>query len=162
MRQAVIILFVWIITLNLYGCSTTSNDGGFAKQDIGMVSGGVLGGLVGSRFGGGSGQIVAVAAGTLAGAMLGSAVGRNMDAADQLQTAKSLENNSVGQPSYWRNSRTGVQYKVTPTHNIKVKGNPYCREYNTVANIGGKMQKVYGTACRQSDGSWKVIATKNG
>lgn len=33
----------------------------------------------------------------------------------------------------------------------------YCREYTTRANIGGRMQETYGTACMQADGSWEII-----
>ncbi len=33
----------------------------------------------------------------------------------------------------------------------------YCREYNSTARIEGRNQAVYGTACRQSDGSWQFV-----
>lgn len=33
----------------------------------------------------------------------------------------------------------------------------YCREYQSTANIAGKTQKTYGAACRQPDGSWRII-----
>jgi len=33
----------------------------------------------------------------------------------------------------------------------------YCREYYTEAEVQGQMQQVYGTACMQPDGSWKII-----
>ncbi|SVA64445.1 uncharacterized protein METZ01_LOCUS117299, partial [marine metagenome] len=35
-------------------------------------------------------------------------------------------------------------------------GSP-CREFTTTVLIGGEEQQGYGTACRQSDGSWKII-----
>jgi hypothetical protein len=35
-----------------------------------------------------------------------------------------------------------------------------CREYATTAEIGGRMQRVIGTACRQPDGSWQVISSR--
>ena len=31
------------------------------------------------------------------------------------------------------------------------------REYRTTADIGGKQEQMYGTACRQPDGSWKAV-----
>jgi surface antigen len=37
-----------------------------------------------------------------------------------------------------------------------VEGN-YCREFNSTAVIGGREFPVYGTMCRQPDGSWKMI-----
>ena len=143
------ILILTLIT-TLFGCAEMS------KQDVGTVSGGVLGGLVGSRFGGGSGQVLATGVGVLAGAYLGGAIGKNMDDADRMKMSNALETNQIGQPAYWQNQRTGNSYTVTPTKNISLDGNPYCREYRSVANIGGKRQQVYGTACRQPDGSWKI------
>ncbi len=134
----------------LLGCA----DSSVTRQDVGVISGGVLGGLVGSRFGGGSGQVAAIAAGTLAGAFIGGALGKNMDDSDHLRMSQSLEKNPVGKPAYWQNARTGAAYTVTPVRNVSYAGNPYCREYRTIANIAGKRQQIYGTACRQPDGSW--------
>jgi len=128
------------------------------QQDVGTVAGGVAGGLLGSTVGQGGGRLVAIAAGTLAGAYLGGAIGKNMDDNDKMRMNRALETNSVGQPAYWQNSQTGTSYKVTPTKNVTVKGNRYCREYRTTADIGGKQQQMYGTACRQPDGSWKAIS----
>lgn len=34
---------------------------------------------------------------------------------------------------------------------------PYCREFTKDVLIGGQMQKSYGTACLQPDGSWQVV-----
>jgi surface antigen len=137
--------------LSLTACENMS------KQDVGVLSGGVIGGLVGSQFGQGGGQILAIGAGAAAGALIGGAIGKNMDETDRLRMNQALENNNIGQPAYWKNSRTGTNYTVVPTHNVTVHGNRYCREYRTVANIGGRNQQIYGTACRQPDGAWKVV-----
>jgi len=32
----------------------------------------------------------------------------------------------------------------------------YCREYQGVAMIGGRQERIYGAACLQPDGSWSV------
>lgn len=153
MYNFISVLLISVLTANLYGCAS-NGTGSIAKQDVGVITGGVIGGLVGSRFGGGSGKLAAAAAGTLAGAVIGGAIGRNMDQTDLMQLNKSLENNSLGQPAYWTNERTGINYTVTPINNVNVHGNPYCREYRSVAFINGKRQQIYGTACRQPDGSW--------
>lgn len=146
--RAIIVLFG--TTLMLVGCETMTN------QDVGTVAGGVAGGLIGSTVGGGSGRMVAIAAGTLAGAYLGGSVGRSMDQNDRARMSRALDNNPVGEPAYWRNSSTGTTYQVVPTRNVTVQGNQYCREYRTIAHIAGQKQQVYGTACRQPDGSWKA------
>ena len=153
MSRKLVMLVACLCLPYLGGCTAGPPN----KQNIGMVTGGVLGGVVGSRFGGGSGQLWTTAAGTIAGAVLGSSIGQSMDAADQLQWAQSLEHNEVGQPSYWHNAHTGVKYRVVPVHNMKIKRNPYCREYRTTAMIGVEAQELYGTACRNADGSWYVV-----
>ncbi len=138
-------------SISLIGCTDVTN------QDVGTVSGGVIGGLVGSQFGQGGGQMLAIGLGTLAGALIGGSIGKNMDETDKLRMNQALERNPAGQPSYWTNSKTNARYTVVPTQNVTFDGNPYCREYRTTAFIAGKKQQMYGTACRQPDGSWKQV-----
>jgi surface antigen len=125
------------------------------QQQSGLVIGGVLGGALGSRVGGGEGRTVATILGTLAGATVGGAVGRSMDDQDRMKVAHSLESVRTGVPSQWRNPDTGNQYSVVPTRTYESEGLP-CREYTVDGAIGGKKEKVYGTACRQPDGSWQA------
>lgn len=32
-----------------------------------------------------------------------------------------------------------------------------CREYQTTATVAGRTQNVYGTACLQPDGAWRIV-----
>ncbi len=32
-----------------------------------------------------------------------------------------------------------------------------CREYTTTREIEGRMTKIYGTACRDPDGQWRIV-----
>jgi surface antigen len=152
MKKILTLLILSLTSISLIGCADMNN------QDVGTVTGGVLGGLVGSRFGGGSGQLVAVGAGALLGAYLGGKIGQSMDSADRAKVNSALETNPNGQPAYWRNQSTGADYTVVPVQNVTVNGNRYCREYRTMANIAGKKQQVYGTACRQPDGTWQAVS----
>ena len=141
-------------TVGLYGC-TYSGQG--PNEQAGMVIGGVLGGVLGSEVDGrrGHGRTAAIIIGTIAGAAIGGSIGRSMDETDRLKTAHSLENVRTGVPSSWRNPDTGNAYTVTPTKTYETRSGP-CREYTVDAKIGGRTEQVYGTACRQPDGSWKV------
>jgi surface antigen len=121
-----------------------------------MVIGGVLGGLLGRQVGEGHGNVAAIIVGTLAGAAIGGSIGRTMDETDRLKTSMALENVRTGVPSTWRNPDTGNQYTVTPTRTYDSGSGP-CREFTVDAVIGGRTEQVYGTACRQPDGSWKVV-----
>jgi surface antigen len=136
------------------GCAT--NQGQIQQEQAGMVIGGVLGGLLGNQVKGhGAGRTVAVIAGTLAGAAIGGAIGRSMDETDRLKTSASLETVRTGVPSAWRNPDSGNEYTVVPTRTYETSTGP-CREYTIDAVVGGRKEKVYGTACRQADGSWRV------
>ncbi len=124
-------------------------------EQEGVVIGGILGGVLGSQVGRGNGRTAAIIVGTMAGSMIGGSVGRSMDDTDRLKTAHSLETVRTGVPTAWRNPDTGNQYTVVPTRTYESGAGP-CREYTVDAMVGGKREKVYGTACRQADGSWKV------
>lgn len=152
MKKIVTVFVCFICAISLIGCQDMS------KQDVGVLTGGVAGGLLGSTIGKGNGQLLAIAAGTVAGAIIGGSIGKSMDETDRLKMNSALENNAVGKPAYWQNPSSGAHYQVTPTKNVTVSGNKYCREYRTVADIAGKKQEVYGTACRQPDGSWKAVS----
>ena len=134
------------------GCATNQGP----KQQGGMVIGGVLGGLLGNQVGGhGAGRTAAIIAGSLAGAAIGGAIGQSMDTTDRMNTSAALENVRTGVPSSWHNPDTGNQYTVVPTNTYETSAGP-CREYTIDGMVGGKREKIYGTACRQPDGTWKV------
>jgi surface antigen len=137
--------------LSLTGCATAD----VSHEDSGMIIGGVLGGVLGSQVGGGHGRTAAIIAGALAGAAIGGSIGRSMDESDRAKTAQTLEGVRTGVASTWRNPDTGIEYTVTPTRTFDSEAGP-CREFATEAVIGAKKETVYGTACRQADGSWKV------
>lgn len=143
---------VCIGALTLASCATPPT-----QEQSGMVIGGILGGVLGSQVGGGSGRTTATILGAIAGAAIGGAVGRSMDESDRLKTAHALENVRTGVATQWRNPDTGNQYTVVPTKTVESVQGP-CREYTVDAVISGRRETVYGTACRQPDGSWKVVS----
>lgn len=151
MKQSFLIA-VLTAGIGLGGCATYQGQ----NEQSGMVIGGILGGVLGSQVGGGHGRTAAIIAGTLAGAAIGGSVGRSMDEVDRMKTATTLETVRTGVSSSWQNPDTGNQYSVTPTRTYETSSGP-CREYTIDADIGGQTEQVYGTACRQADGSWKVM-----
>lgn len=145
------LLLAVLTALILVACNTTPT-----KQDKGVVIGAVAGGILGSQVGGGSGRVLATIVGTAAGAMIGGAVGKSMDETDQLHSTAALESVRTGVPSAWVNPDTGNQYIMTPTRTYDSGAGP-CREYTLEATVGGRNEQIYGTACRQADGSWQVV-----
>ena len=128
------------------------------QEQAGMVIGGALGGLLGAQVDSHhkDARTAAIIVGTMAGAAIGGSVGRSMDDVDRLRTSQTLETVRTGVSSAWRNPDSGNQYQVTPTRTYETGSGP-CREYVINARIGGKPEQVYGTACRQPDGSWKTM-----
>ena len=134
----------------LAGCETPPT-----REQSAMVVGGLLGGALGSQIGEGSGRTAATIVGSLIGAAIGGSVGRSMAETDRLKTAHALETGRTGVPSRWTNPDTGNRYLLTPTRTFEVPAGP-CREFSLEAQVGGRDEQVYGTACRQRDGSWRV------
>lgn len=140
-----------VLSLALAGCATQGD-----QEKAGMVIGGVLGGVVGSQVGHGSGRTAATIIGAMAGMAVGGAVGRSMDEQDRRKTAHTLETVRSGVHSQWRNPDTGHEYTVTPRSTYQTASGP-CREYTVDGVIGGKRETVVGQACREADGSWRVV-----
>lgn len=132
------------------GCAPINNEG------VGTISGGVVGGLLGSQFGGGSGRVMAAAGGALLGAYLGGQIGKSMDRQDRMEMQRALETAPTGRAVVWSNPDNGNRYTVQPTRTYYHSQQP-CREYITKALIGGKSEQIHGKACRQADGSWRVV-----
>ncbi len=131
------------------------------KQSIGTLLGAGVGALAGSRVGKGDGRLAAVAIGALAGAWAGSEIGKSLDKADRIYAGRtaqnSMEYNKVGQTSTWNNPDSGHSGTYTPTRTYETANGQNCREYETTINVGGRMEKAFGRACRQPDGTWKII-----
>jgi len=65
---------------------------------------------------------------------------------------------AVGETIYW--NRQGASGSVTVVRDGNSTTGRYCREFQQEVTIGGKSESAYGTACRNSDGSWEVISTR--
>jgi surface antigen len=147
-----VISFFAIFSLVLVACEQNPT-----KQTTGAVLGGIAGGALGSQVGGGRGRDIAMIAGTILGAAIGGAVGASMDRTDVAQTQSVLESERDNQTVSWTNPNTNTQYEVIPTRTYQTSAGTYCREFSTTAVIDGERETVYGTACRQPDGSWQSI-----
>jgi surface antigen len=137
-----------------------TSDGGLEGTDVGTGLGAVAGGVLGSQFGGGSGKTVAAVVGALAGAWVGNKVAAGMTAQDQTyyQSAASRAATApVGQQITWYNPDSGNQGTIVPVREGRDSNGSACREYQQTVTIGGKSTQAYGTACKQADGSWKII-----
>ena len=138
------------------GCAENPNR----QQEIGAVTGLLLGGLVGSQIGDGKGRNAAIVAGALLGTLAGSEIGRRLDEADRMKmgmaTSDALNNNKIGTSSRWQSDRSDIAGAVTPTRDYTDENGNYCREIKQIVVIGGETQQETGQACREKDGSWSL------
>jgi len=142
------------ISTGLAGCA---NSGMGPKQTGGTVLGAIGGGLLGSQIGGGSGQLIATGVGTLLGAAIGSSVGQSLDRADQAYLGRaSHQAFDTGTTQRWENPESGNYGVVNPGPGYQ-SNSGYCREYEQTIYVDGQPQQAKGTACRQPDGSWKLV-----
>src|SRR5437868_3181725 len=147
MRKIFIRFSAIFFGFGLVGCAVPPT-----QEQTGGVIGGVLGGALGSQVGGGSGRTAATIVGALVGSAVGGSVGRSMDENDRARIARTLETSPTGVSSHWRNPDTGNQYTVVPKRTYESAGAP-CREFTVDGIVGGRNETIYGTACRQPDGS---------
>src|SRR5262245_58798883 len=150
--QVAAVALTAVITLT--SCATVSDN---PKTAIGGLGGAAVGGLIAAAAGGGG---AGIAAGVIGGALLGGLVGNYLDDRDKKMAAESahraLESTPSGQTVAWNNPDSGHSGSVTPVRTYQ-SGGAYCREYQQTVTIDGKPERSYGTACRQPDGSWKVM-----
>ena len=163
--------------LALAGCNQPAN------QQAGTLAGGALGavagGLAGTQIGSGRGRTVAIIAGTILGGAVGASIGNRLTQQDQQYaqqtTAQALNNNPPGQPAEWRNPQTGnygyieptsppYAYQAPQTQQSPYYGTSYgqpqqeCRDYKQTIYVGDQYETAAGTACRQPDGTWKIVS----
>lgn len=134
---------------------------GINKADVGTLLGAGLGAAVGSTIGKGKGNIAAIAVGTLLGAGLGNSVGASLDRADLAYyddtSQRALETAQPGQTLPWQNPQSGNSGTITPSGYYQDAYGAYCREYTQTIMVGNKKEQGFGRACRQPDGSWKIV-----
>ncbi|MGD8484859.1 MAG: RT0821/Lpp0805 family surface protein [Thioalkalispiraceae bacterium] len=150
MKKLLVMFLAMLMSVSLVGCAS--------KQEQGAVTGMAVGAVLGSALGRGHhDRPFAIWLGAVVGSMLGSTIGRYMDEQDAMRTSMALENNRTHESTTWVNPDTQYQYTVEPTRTYEMAEGTPCREFTMNAIIGGKTEEIYGTACRQQDGSWKII-----
>ena len=161
MKKLTAITLIAVFSLGLAGCRT---DGSMDKQTGGAILGGIAGGLIGSKIGKGRGRNIATFTGAVLGVLAGSAIGAQLDERDRLlmgrSTQKTLERGKTNVASKWVNPDTGNRGTITPRRTYRVQRGSttrYCREFQQTITVGGKTERAFGRACRQPDGSWKIV-----
>lgn len=147
------------ILVTVSGCAADSYS---QRQAVGGMTGAALGGLLGAQFGGrGSNtRLATTAAGVFVGALIGSEIGRSMDEVDRMkanEAANRAQTAPIGQRITWNNPQNNHSGSYTPVRDGYADNGNYCREFYQTVSIAGKNEEAYGVACRQADGTWRIV-----
>ena len=148
---------ICVCTIILSACQ----QGVGQKQGAGTLIGAGLGALAGSQIGSGKGQLAAVAIGTVFGAFMGNEIGKSLDKADRAlhaEAGEQAQSAQIGETIKWNNPKSGNSGTITPMREGRSRTGSYCREFQQTVTIGRKTEEAFGTACRQPDGSWKIVS----
>ena len=154
MRKLVFKVSLVAAIVGLSACAVTPNSSVgadpnvFNKETVIPLGGGILGAVVCNKLfkGHGSRQGWTAACG---------AAGYFASTAFVKQHSRALESNQVGQTTSWSDP-DGKAHSVTPTRTY-YRDNVPCRDFRQTVEIDGKVEIMQGQACRQADGTWKLL-----
>ncbi len=134
---------------------------------LGTLVGAGLGGFIGSNIGHGTGRLIATGAGVFLGGLIGNGLTRGYPYGGYYAPAyyapapvyyAPAPAYYAPPPVYYAPARAA--YAAPPSRPPAVASlgydTSYCREGTWQGVIGGTYQQIYGTACRQPDGSWRI------
>ncbi|WP_225889931.1 RT0821/Lpp0805 family surface protein [Indioceanicola profundi] len=132
---------------------------GPSNETLGTLGGAAGGAILGSQIGGGSGRTAATAIGAVLGALAGREIAQRMSSADQ-ERAATAERTAVARNEAitWNNPDTGARGTIEPVRTYTNAEGNLCREYTHTVYIDGQPETARGTACRQDDGTWRLVA----
>ncbi len=129
-------------------------------QAAGAIIGGIIGGVIGNQaFKGERG--LGTVAGVLLGGVAGSQIARSGDDCDGYYASNAyydaFENRDPYERVEWRNPRSGHYGYVEAADSYRDRRGRTCRNYEQEIYVNGRRQIAEGVACRNRDGTWRVI-----
>jgi surface antigen len=104
--------------------------------------------------------------GSVAGAYFGAGVDDSLDLDDrrymQRTAQNALEFNRTWETSMWRNPETDAEGMLTPTRTYESAAAKWCREFEATVTVDHEQELATGHACRERDGTWRIIEYKLG
>jgi len=153
-------LAVGIAALPLAGCQTVEQETGLNRNtQAGALGGAAFGGIVAALAGANPAWIAAsVIMGGVAGGALGNYLGKE-DTEKHVETnLNALNTLGAGQTASWSDNQTGNSGSTTVDRVFTAANGQSCKAYTETVRTAQRNVTEQATACRQSDGSWKVQA----
>ena len=98
-----------------------------------------------------------VVAGAATGPLVGPRLARAMDDVDHHCVGRTLEYAPDNHRVRWQSDTNNSAFLVVPVRTFQNQGGLYCREYLASVTVGGKAQEALASACRASNGTWKLL-----
>lgn len=145
------------------GPGASGGDGGLGipegtcnRKAIGALMGGAIGGVIGAQVGEGASRNIAILVGAAAGTLIGSHIGRTMDEADRACVGEALEKAGDNRTVAWASADGSTTYRMTPLARSP-DTDPACRMFELQAATTAGSSTSTANACRDRDGTWRVI-----
>jgi surface antigen len=135
---------------------------------VGTGVGGLVGGIIGHQFGKGSGNTAATIGGVILGGIVGNAITKDAckDKHHDAYYYNDAYSDAFNDPD--EDDRYEWNNPYTNNHGYVTTGDYYedgyqdhegpCREFTQQVYIDGRPETATGVACRQHDGSWRIIS----
>ena len=140
------------------GCETPK----MTMELAGATVGAAVGGYGGAQLGSGLGMWAYTAGGAIVGGLVGYQGGRILKESDmafyQGTANKALATAGNGTTSNWKNPKTGHSGAFRPIKTVVTLNGQTCRHFRSTVAFSDAVESGDGTACQQSDGSWKIIS----
>lgn len=153
------ILLVVAAALALCGCDVTNSGGPIGA---GLLTGAYANPASRTAAGDPARERAAAAVTAAAlGGLIGPKLGSTLDDGDRRLAYQAqidaLDHGAAGAPIAWRNPDTGRHGNIVAGPAYELKG-ATCRGYSHTVTIGGQLETVRKTACRNADGNWTAMS----
>ncbi len=157
-KIAAVVAIAGMAGLTLGGCAEFERATGIGtKGQIGGVGGATVGGLIAAAAGA---HPAWIAGSIILGALTGGTIGTLLDQRDKEQHAQSgyraFEGKKTGGRTNWKNAKSGNQ-GTTQIDRTYWRNGKRCKDFTQKIIADGRGHTVTGTACKQADGSWRVM-----
>jgi surface antigen len=152
------VLIAGLAALPLAGCETIEKETGLGKStQTGALGGAAFGGIVAALAGANPAWIAAsVIMGGVAGGALGNYLGKENAEKHVSTNLNALNNLNAGQTASWSDTQTGNSGSTTVNRVFSGGNGQTCKAYTETVRTAQRTVTEQATACKQSDGSWKV------
>ena len=152
---------VMTVVVFLGACANDPEASNVLGRSLGAGVGAVAGGYLGNKIGTGTANTIATTVGVAMGAYFGGRLFDKLSRGDlnlaSAAQSAALENAPSGKAVTWSNPDSGTAGMATAKPAFEKKGVGPCRPFTHLIQQGSKKETVEGVACRNPDGSWRVL-----